>query len=119
MESLGALIRRRREQRGIKPRQLGDAIGRTQQYVSQLETDRISTPPPDVVAGIATFLSIPEDALLRSMGYLSTVPPGEEDAPFPKKDPRSAVVELLGEIQDDDVAAIWTVVDRLARRSRG
>ncbi len=70
VDALGDLIRRTREDHGISPKQLALLIDRSPQYVSQLENNRIATPPPAVVGMLSEALHVPEVTLLAAMGYL-------------------------------------------------
>ena len=116
-ETFGGVVRERMRRRGVSPKELAAVIHRSESQVSLLLRDRISAPPPDVVAAIATHLGLDERKLVRLIGYLSTVPEDEGDpGPFAASDPRSKVVELLSEIRDDDLAAVTLVAERLARR---
>lgn len=70
--TVGEFVRRRREQLGLKQRQLADMIGREQTFISSLENNRNEgyLPQRDVVLALADALEVDEIDILRAAGYV-------------------------------------------------
>lgn len=120
-ETFGRVVSERMRARGMAPKELAAVIHRSESQVSLLLRDKVGTPPPDVVAALASHLGLDETRLVRLIGYLSTVPDHQEreSVPFPPDDPRLGIVDLLPLVAEEDVAAVETVVRSLAgRKSR-
>jgi transcriptional regulator with XRE-family HTH domain len=79
METLGEMIRTRREARGVRAADLAYQIGKDPSYLSKLERNLMKeVPDPAVVSAISAALGIPVVALLRAIGY--AIPDGEGSA---------------------------------------
>lgn len=81
--SFADLIRRTREARGMKSYRLAELIGKRPSLISRIENgDYKDTPPPDVIAGLAMALDIPQGEILESLGYriAEDSPPYDPDA---------------------------------------
>lgn len=73
LQELGILVAQQRGRTGLTQRELGDAIGRNQDWVSKLERGMLRDwPDPDTVAGIAEALGVPRERLLEALGYLES-----------------------------------------------
>lgn len=69
-KTLAEIIKERREALGIKSYELADKIGRRPSLISRIEnSDYKETPPPDIIAGLAEALDIPQYQMLAAMGY--------------------------------------------------
>jgi|GEM_PF-6727563 len=68
--SLADLVARRRIALGHTTRGLAARIGVSSAYIAHIEHGRIDTPSPPVLAALARELRLPEEVLLRAMGYL-------------------------------------------------
>jgi len=99
-ETLGTLVQERMRRRGVTPRDLANAIHRSESTVSLLLRDKVGTPPPEVVAALATYLDIDERRLLRLIGYLSTVQEVDQPRPliYPPDDPRHDLLAALPDL---------------------
>jgi len=76
---LGRFIRQRRDVVGINQTQLGDAIGREQKYISEIERGAVvNLPAPDVIRRIALELRCSEYDILSAAGYLEPHNPHPE-----------------------------------------
>jgi transcriptional regulator with XRE-family HTH domain len=75
METLGPLVRRTRENKGIRAVDLAYYIGKVPSYLSRLERDLLKElPSPSVLTALARHLDIPEVHLLRTLGFLTDLP---------------------------------------------
>lgn len=68
--SLGDLVKERREALNLTTRQLGEAVGASGAYISQIENGKVKLPGPAILSGLSRVLRIGEDALLQTVGYL-------------------------------------------------
>lgn len=68
--TLGEIVKERREALKLTTRQLGDEVGASGAYISQIENGKVKLPGPAILAGLARVLRIGEDALLQTVGYL-------------------------------------------------
>lgn len=96
--TLGQFIKRRMAVRGLKPRDMATALDRSESYVSMLSNDKIGTPPPDVVHGLAKALGVKERDIIVLMGYLRDESHDSASAPVPAlapDDPRRDILKLL------------------------
>jgi transcriptional regulator with XRE-family HTH domain len=66
----GAVLRRHRQGAGLTITELARRIGRTQSYVSQLESGALHPPDDEVLSKIAAALKIDEDMLMIEAGRL-------------------------------------------------
>lgn len=76
MQTVGQIIRERREQRGLTLAALAQAIGVTKGYLSMIENHRVSNPPSvEILTGLETALGISEGELQRSAAWQNTPDP--------------------------------------------
>jgi len=75
--SLGAIIRKQRELAALPMRQLADAVGISNPYLSQIERG-LRAPSEAVLESIATSLKTSTDALYAQAGFVE--PDEDEDA---------------------------------------
>jgi transcriptional regulator with XRE-family HTH domain len=66
----GAVLRRHRQRAGLTVTELALRIGRTQSYVSQLESGALHPPDDDMLAKIAGVLGTDEERLIIEAGRL-------------------------------------------------
>jgi transcriptional regulator with XRE-family HTH domain len=66
----GAVLRRHRQEAGLTITELARRIGRTQSYVSQLESGALHPPDDEMLSKIAAALKIDEDMLMIEAGRL-------------------------------------------------
>lgn len=76
-QTLGQFVRVWMDRRGLKPRDLAQALDRSESYISLLVNDRVKIPPPDVIDGLAKALDVSEIQLLQKVGYLSDIKSAE------------------------------------------
>jgi len=116
--TLGRRIRELREQRGLTQEQLGDLIGKDQNYVSQLERGTIRMPHLEVLDSIARVLGTTRYDLLKAAGWI------EEDAPIPDMaevliNPRiQFFASIEGELGEEDWQLLYDFVEFLRNRKR-
>lgn len=65
--TLGDLVKERREALKLTTRELGDAVGASGAYISQIENGKVKMPGPSILAGLSRVLRIGEDALLQGV----------------------------------------------------
>jgi transcriptional regulator with XRE-family HTH domain len=68
----GAVLRRHRQRAGLTVTEVARRIGRTQSYVSQLESGALHPPDDEVLSKIAAALNIDEDMLMVEAGRFPT-----------------------------------------------
>ncbi|MDF2757927.1 MAG: Helix-turn-helix domain [Thermomicrobiales bacterium] len=72
MKELGALIRERRERRGLRALDLAAEIERPPNFVSRIETGAMKEMPnPRDMAAIGRALDLPQRDMLQALGYLA------------------------------------------------
>jgi len=111
--TLGQFIKRRMAARKLKPRDMAVALDRSESYVSMLSNDKIGTPPPDVVQGLAQALDVRERDILALMGYLrdESHDSGKSDSqPTAIDGPRLDILKLLEGRADGEVLAVANIV---------
>ncbi len=67
-EGLGALVRRRRIELGLRQEDLAERLGKDQSYVSSLERGRFRVPGRDVFDDLAAALNVPVIELAEAAG---------------------------------------------------
>lgn len=99
-ETLGAFVRRTREDKGWTLDYMGRLIGRPQTWVSNLEVGRKKNlPEPEELRALARVLDVSVDDMLTAAGYLKASDRQRDVAnPFERTDPRWRVVEALKQL---------------------
>ncbi len=101
--SLGATIRAARSAHDLSLQQVAERAGCSQGYVHKLEMDRVRTPSPRVLAGLAEALGLSYDELMKAADYQPTAttatPPAMPGAI--KRYSNAHIVTLLEEIQTE------------------
>lgn len=69
METLGQVLRSRREQLGLSLREVEEKIGVSNAYLSQLESQKITCPSPSVLKKISDFYELSYSRLMRLAGH--------------------------------------------------
>jgi transcriptional regulator with XRE-family HTH domain len=100
-DTLGSILRSAREALGLALHEVAERAGCSTGYVHKLEMDRVRTPSPRVLAGLAEALGLGYQDLMRAAGYQShddAVPtrPGAV-----KRYSNAHIVELLEALQRD------------------
>lgn len=107
-ETLGTLIRRERERKGLRSIDLAARLGIQQSTLSRYENDKqVETPPPGILAAIERELGIPQERMLRALGYLPESRTGEvgiaESPPaYGPDDPHARIERVVAGIRDPD-----------------
>ncbi|MBV9424746.1 MAG: helix-turn-helix transcriptional regulator [Solirubrobacterales bacterium] len=106
-DSLGTAIRAARAAHGLSLQQVAERAGCSPGYVHKLEMDRVRTPSPRVLAGLAEALGLPYDQLMGAAGYepLATAPTPPAMPGAIKRYSNAHIVKLLEEVQRE-LAAI-------------
>ena len=105
--TLGATIRAARAAHDLSLQQVADRAGCSQGYVHKLEMDRVRTPSPRVLAGLAEALGLPYDELMTAADYeptATTPTPTPTPQAMPgaiKRYSNAHIVKLLEEIQTE------------------
>lgn len=101
--SLGVLLRESRTAHDLSLIELAERAGCSSGYVHKLESDRVRTPSPRVLARLAEALGLSYDQLMSAAGYpelehISSLPrlPGAV-----KRYSNAHIVELLEQLQKD------------------
>ncbi len=101
--SLGATIRTARSAHDLSLQQVAERAGCSQGYVHKLEMDRVRTPSPRVLAGLAEALGLSYDQLMKAADYqptaTTTTPPALPGAI--KRYSNAHIITLLEEIQTE------------------
>lgn len=121
--SLGRYVSERRAARNLRAEDVGARVGKSQSWVSRLETGMQKTfPEPEEIAALADVLQVSPRELLEAAGYLS--PDDRDDAanvnPFAVDDPRWALVETIKQydLTADQAGAVRQVVTLMAKKSQ-
>lgn len=100
-DSLGRIVRDARTGHDLSLVQVADRAGCSPGYVHKLEMDRVRTPSPRVLAGLAEALGVAYAELMSAAGYDPT-----DTAPAPSTVPGAVkrysnahIVELLEQLQ--------------------
>ncbi len=76
MQTVGQIVRERREQRGLTLAALADAIGNTKGYLSMIENHKVPNPPSaTVLAELEKALGITDGELVRAAAWQNTPAP--------------------------------------------
>jgi len=99
--TLGETIRAARAAYDLSLQQVAERAGCSQAYVHKLEMDRVRTPSPRVLAGLAEALGLPYDELMSAADY---EPPATTPTPAAmpgaiKRYSNAHIVKLLEEVQ--------------------
>jgi len=100
---LGPYLRSLREARGLTLREVEEACGVSNAYLSQLETGKITKPSPHVLHKVASVYGAPYEVLMEKAGYISqSRPPESTDEPVipGSRIPAAALQDLTPEEED-------------------
>jgi len=115
--TLGSELRRIRKARGATLREVEDATGISNAYLSQLENDKISKPSPNFLYKLATFYEVPYEDLMRAAGYVGEDRSGDEE----KRGRVSAVaLATLRDLEPEEEEELMRYAEYLrSRRGQG
>ena len=101
--TLGSTIREARAAHDLSLQQVAARAGCSQGYVHKLEMDRVRTPSPRVLAGLAEALGLPYEELMTAADYqpTTTTPTAPAMPGAIKRYSNAHVVELLEQIQTE------------------
>jgi transcriptional regulator with XRE-family HTH domain len=98
--TLGQAIRAVRQQVGLSQKELADAAGIDQSYLSMIESDQRSNPGTRIMARLAQVLQVSIDDLAARAGYLP-----RRDEPDPLADQALRLFRQLPRWRQEDVLA--------------
>lgn len=99
---LGPYLRSLREARGLTLREVEQASGVSNPYLSQLETAKISRPSPHILHKLASVYGVPYEFLMEKAGYIGPPsPPAEHEPAVPgSRIPAAALRDLSPEEEE-------------------
>jgi transcriptional regulator with XRE-family HTH domain len=103
-QTFGALLREARAAHDLTLEEVATSAGCSAGYVHKLEADRVRTPSPRVLAGLASALGLPYGDLMTAAGYDKPPASDESSRGLPtavKRYSNAHVVELLEKLQRD------------------
>jgi transcriptional regulator with XRE-family HTH domain len=77
-QSLAEYLRYLRTAKKHTLRDVEEAAGVSNAYVSQLEQGKITKPSPHILHKLATFYQIPYESLMEKAGYITRAPAGKK-----------------------------------------
>jgi transcriptional regulator with XRE-family HTH domain len=110
--SLGQLLGNARASLGESLQVVADRAGCSTAYVHKLEQDRVRTPSPRVLAGLARTLGLEYDLLMATAGYDGHPQGGQSSQTTVPRFSNAHIVELLERLVSE-VAELKTDVARL------
>jgi transcriptional regulator with XRE-family HTH domain len=101
--SVGTLLKEARAAHGLSQQEVAQHAGCSAGYVHKLEADRVRTPSPRVLAGLAEALALSYGDLMQAAGYdqLEASPPAPRLPGAVKRYSNAHIVELLEQLQGD------------------
>jgi transcriptional regulator with XRE-family HTH domain len=99
--ALGSMLRESREGLGLSLHEVADRAGCSSGYVHKLEMNRVRTPSPRVLAGLAEALGLSYPGLMRAAGYGPHVDAPATRPGAVKRFSNAHIVELLETLQRD------------------
>jgi transcriptional regulator with XRE-family HTH domain len=103
---LGRILAQARQVKGAKLREVEDATGISNAYVSQLESGHIKEPSPHKLFALAKYFGLEYSDLLEAAGYASRRDSGE---------PAEAGVHFMGDRLTDDEVKVMAAFLRTYR----
>lgn len=79
--------------------QVADGAGCSTAYVHKLEQDRVRTPSPRVLAGLAQTLGLDYGSVMQAAGYDPPASPGPAGLPKAPRFSNAHIVELLESVR--------------------
>jgi transcriptional regulator with XRE-family HTH domain len=102
-QTLGALLHEARGAHDLSLQEVAERAGCSPGYVHKLEADKVRTPSPRVLAGLANALGLAYPDLMRAAGYDAAAGEGAPQRPAGavKRYSNAHIVELLERLQRD------------------
>ena len=101
--TLGGLLSETRAAHKLSLQEVAGSVGCSPGYVHKLEADRVRSPSPRVLAGLASALGLSYSELMTAAGY--EIPRGRPESPSPpaaiKRYSNAEIVHLLEQLQRD------------------
>lgn len=105
-ETLGTRLRELRTKKGLGLREAAGTAGITHGYLSQIESDKINEPAPQVLQKLAEAYDEPFVLLMQWAGYLENDPAGLSPN-------QERALKIVGEPTDAELKAIRAVLDAI------
>jgi transcriptional regulator with XRE-family HTH domain len=101
--SVGTLLKEARAAHGLSQEEVARRAGCSAGYVHKLESDRVRTPSPRVLAGLAEALALSYGDLMQAAGYdeLARSPQAPGLPGAIKRYSNAHIVELLEQLQGE------------------
>jgi transcriptional regulator with XRE-family HTH domain len=102
-QTLGEYLRSLRDAARLKLREVEEASGVSNAYLSQLETGKINKPSPHILHKLAAVYGVPYEGLMERAGYIShaVLPGGDTQPVLPgSRIPAAALRDLTPEEED-------------------
>jgi transcriptional regulator with XRE-family HTH domain len=101
--TLGTVLGETRAAHDLSLQEVAERAGCSPGYVHKLESDRVRTPSPRVLAGLARALGLGYPTLMAAAGYGEVPDDGEAPAPptAVKRFSNAHIVSLLERLQSD------------------
>lgn len=125
-KTVGQLIRERRLEKGWSQTELGQRVGRSQRYVSGLETGARRATRDAALAPLADALDIPYDELLVAAGLVHTRNAALQlrrlsddlnaDERTRLEEAHAKLDSFLVQLEPSDLAVVVSVAEALARK---
>lgn len=105
-ETLGARLRDLRGQKGLGLREAATKAGITHGYLSQIESDKVKEPAPQILQKLAEAYDEPFVLLMQWAGYLEPDPAGLSTN-------QERALKIVGDPTDNELKAIRAVLDAI------
>lgn len=109
---IGHRLAEARRDLGMSLQDVAEQAGCSTAYVHKLEQDRVRTPSPRVLAGLARALGLDYGVLMGAAGYQAPSPEKPGSSPAVSRFSNAHIVELLEAL----VAEVGALREELARR---
>jgi transcriptional regulator with XRE-family HTH domain len=111
-ETLGSWLRQKRNEKELGLREAAASAGITHGYLSQLESDKVKEPAPQVLQKLADAYDEPFMLLMQVAGYI-------EDDPARLSPNQERALKIVGEPTDNELKAIRAVLDAIRSTGAG
>lgn len=112
-QGVGPTLRMLRKASGVTLKDIEQATGVSNAYLSQMETGKIANPGPQILGKVAKHYGIPASNLLRMAGYTDLIDDTPDLMPVPLW-----LREAAGVLTPDDWAALRPTVEWVASLRR-
>lgn len=105
-ETLGSRLRQLRDEKGLGLREAATRAGITHGYLSQIESDKIKEPAPQILQKLAEAYDEPFILLMQWAGYLEYDPEGLSTN-------QARALKIVGDPTDNELKAIRAILDAM------